>query len=309
MPFSAPNVVGISAASSTRSRSARARGAASRLRDVSRAVFARSSGSGLAMGSPWRSAAAGGAKRRIRYAPIAGSSSWCTAKEGYSSSTRKAPCSDNPRGREIPKPGDGVSGMPRRIRGLPLESPDGTWQEPRRASLAACGFDRSAGPERSAIPPGWGVVQPGCIAGRSRSGRDGGPGYPAPIPLDSGTPRDCVYRPLAACGETHVSAEAGEAQFLPVGPVLPVGARLTRRVREEPPPGELARVYFDRNATQNAAKRSGSAGAPTGRTGDRRTSPHRENWAAWVLPQAANPRASAARQRRFPALNAGRIRP
>ena len=56
------------------------------------------------------------------------------------------------------------------------------------------------------------------------------------------------------------------------------GARLTRRVREEPPPGELARVYFDRNATQNAAKRSGSAGM------DRRSN------AAWVSPQAVKAR-------------------
>ena len=54
------------------------------------------------------------------------------------------------------------------------------------------------------------------------------------------------------------------------------GARLTRRVREE------YRVYFDRNATQNGAKRSGSAGM------HRRSSPHRENWAAWVSPQAVN---------------------
>ena len=46
------------------------------------------------------------------------------------------------------------------------------------------------------------------------------------------------------------------------------GARLTRRVREE------YRVYFDRNATQNGAKRSGSAGM------------HRRSNAAWVLPQA-----------------------
>ena len=51
----------------------------------------------------------------------------------------------------------------------------------------------------------------------------------------------------AACGETHVSAEAG--QFSRWGR----GARLTRRVREEPPPGELARVYFDRNATMSGA--------------------------------------------------------
>ena len=59
-----------------------------------------------------------------------------------------------------------------------------------------------------------------------------------------------------------MSAEAG--QFSRWGR----GARLTRRVREE------YRVYFDRNATQNAAKRSGSAGM------DRRSN------AAWVLPQA-----------------------
>ena len=46
------------------------------------------------------------------------------------------------------------------------------------------------------------------------------------------------------------------------------GARPTRRVREE------YRVYFDRNATKNGAKRSGSGGM------DRRPN------AAWVLPQA-----------------------
>ena len=45
-----------------------------------------------------------------------------------------------------------------------------------------------------------------------------------------------------------------------MGPVLPVGARLTRRAREEPPPGELARTYFDRSATMSDAKRRGSAG-------------------------------------------------
>ena len=77
---------------------------------------------------------------------------------------------------------------------------------------------------------------------------------------------------LAAGGGTHVSAEAGQSSR------WGRGARLTRRVREEYP------VYFDRNATQNAAKRSGSAGM------DRRPSPHRENWAAWVSPQAARSR-------------------
>ena len=68
---------------------------------------------------------------------------------------------------------------------------------------------------------------------------------------------------LAAGGGTHVSAEAGQSSR------WGRGARLTRRVREEYP------VYFDRNATQNAAKRSGSAGM------DRRQN------AAWVSPQAA----------------------
>ena len=79
-----------------------------------------------------------------------------------------------------------------------------------------------------------------------------------------------MLQPLIACGETRVSAEVGQSSR------WGRGARLTRRVREE------YRVYFDRNATQNAAKRSGSAGM------DRRSSPHRENWAAWVLPQAVN---------------------
>ncbi len=73
-----------------------------------------------------------------------------------------------------------------------------------------------------------------------------------------------VRMALTAGGETHVSAEAG--QFSRWGR----GARLTRRVREE------YRVYSDRNATQNAAKRSGSAGM------DRRSN------AAWVLPQAVS---------------------
>ena len=50
---------------------------------------------------------------------------------------------------------------------------------------------------------------------------------------------------LTACGGTRVSAESGEAQF------LPVGVRLTRRVREE------YRVYSDRNATKSAAQRRG----------------------------------------------------
>ena len=39
-----------------------------------------------------------------------------------------------------------------------------------------------------------------------------------------------------------------------MGPVLPVGARLTRRVREE------YRVYSDRNATMSGAKRRGQPG-------------------------------------------------
>ena len=76
------------------------------------------------------------------------------------------------------------------------------------------------------------------------------------------------------------------------------GARLTRRVREEPPPGELARVYFDRNATHERREatrfsRDGSlaerrVGFTTGCLAGmhRRSSPHRENWAAWVSPQA-----------------------
>ncbi len=61
---------------------------------------------------------------------------------------------------------------------------------------------------------------------------------------------------LAACGETHVSAEAG--QFSRWGR----GARLTRRVREEPPPGELARVYFDRNAERSEAEWFSRDGSP-----------------------------------------------
>ena len=80
---------------------------------------------------------------------------------------------------------------------------------------------------------------------------------------------------LTACGGTRVSVESG--QFSRWGR----GARLTRRVREE------YRVYFDRNATQSAAKRRGSGGM------HRRSSPHRENWAAWVSPQAVRSRLRA----------------
>ena len=89
----------------------------------------------------------------------------------------------------------------------------------------------------------------------------------------SRTPRGFCHRLLTAGGETHVSAEVG--QFSRWGR----GARLTRRVREE------YRVYFDRNATQSAAKRRGSGGM------DRRSN------AAWVLPQAVKP---APRPRRVP---------
>ena len=79
-----------------------------------------------------------------------------------------------------------------------------------------------------------------------------------------------------------------------MGPVLPVGARLTRRAREEPPPGELARVYFDRSATQSPAKRGRSDGM------HRPSSPHRENWAAWVLPPAVRSSKPPSRPRRVP---------
>ena len=82
---------------------------------------------------------------------------------------------------------------------------------------------------------------------------------------DDEEPRQRQRRALTACGETRVSAEAG--QFSRWGR----GARLTRRVREE------YRVYFDRNATMSGAKRRGSAGM------DRRPN------AVWVSPQAANP--------------------
>ena len=102
------------------------------------------------------------------------------------------------------------------------------------------------------------MVRAGCIAGRAPTGRTGPPGF--------------CHRLLTACGETHVSAEVG--QFSRWGR----GARPTRRVREE------YLVYFDRNATQNGAKRSGSGGM------HRRPSPHRENWAAWVLPPAVEAR-------------------
>ena len=65
----------------------------------------------------------------------------------------------------------------------------------------------------------------------------------------------------------------------------------------------------------NDAKRSVSAGAPTGRTGDRRLSPHRENWAARLCRQAARPDLSAtdpgrtATRRQRPAENGVGRRP
>ena len=96
-----------------------------------------------------------------------------------------------------------------------------------------------------------------------------------------------MLQPLIACGETRVSAEVGQSSR------WGRGARLTRRVREE------YRVYFDRNATQNAAKRSGSAGM------DRRSSPHRENWAAWVLPQAVKDSSRTRRDEPAPELPTG----
>ena len=78
-------------------------------------------------------------------------------------------------------------------------------------------------------------------------------------------PGGCRWPPsswlLTACGETHVSAEAG--QFSRWGR----GARLTRRVREE------YRVYFDRNAERSEAEWFSRDGSPVE--------------AAWVLPQAA----------------------
>ena len=97
------------------------------------------------------------------------------------------------------------------------------------------------------------MVRAGCIAAR--------------------TPPGFCHRLLTACGETHVSAEVG--QFSRWGR----GARPTRRVREE------YLVYFDRNATKNGAKRSGSGGM------------HRRPNAAWVLPPAVKP---APRPRRVP---------
>ncbi len=91
------------------------------------------------------------------------------------------------------------------------------------------------------------------------------PRYPRlPVLICSGFVGAPGHGLLTACGETHVSAEVG--QFSRWGR----GARPTRRVREE------YRVYFDRNATKNGAKRSGSGGM------------HRRPNAAWVLPPAVS---------------------
>ncbi len=85
-------------------------------------------------------------------------------------------------------------------------------------------------------------------------------------------------RLLAAGGGTRVSAEAG--QFSRWGR----GARLTRRVREEPPPGELARVYSDRNATMSGAQRRGSAGMDRRLNAARVSSP--VVWPGWIAGRA-----------------------
>ena len=63
--------------------------------------------------------------------------------------------------------------------------------------------------------------------------------------VEAETVPELMDQDLAACGETHVSAETG--QFSRWGR----GARLTRRVRKE------YRVYFDRNATMSGAQRRG----------------------------------------------------
>ncbi len=79
-------------------------------------------------------------------------------------------------------------------------------------------------------------------------GPTGGPtGGPVNWPAVAGTAVLVRLALVTAGGGTRVSAEAG--QFSRWGR----GARLTRRVREEPPPGELARVHFDRNATMSGA--------------------------------------------------------
>ena len=102
-------------------------------------------------------------------------------------------------------------------------------------------------------------------------GQVGGPtGGPVNWPAVAGTAVLVRLSLVIAGGGTRVSAEAGQFSRWGRGPVLPVGVRLTRRVREEPPPGELARVYFDRSATMSGAQRRGSGGM------DRRPN------AAWV---------------------------
>ena len=120
------------------------------------------------------------------------------------------------------------------------------------------------------------VALGGCTA-RGLGTPASGPHSPPKAGGDAGprSKRPCPSRRLAACGETHLSAEAGQSSR------WGRGARLTRRVREEPPPGELARVYSDRNATMSGAKRRGSAGMD------------RQPNAAWVSPQAVSPRSSS----------------
>ena len=144
--------------------------------------------------------------------------------------------------------------------------------------------------EHAAVLPS--ASQPGIRSGVSRNGRRSHRG-------DRSRQKSAMTRPTTLQKLEAVSGKTGDRADSGGRPLNSLwwnpgerrerrGARLTRRVREEPPPGELARVYFDRNATPSAAKRQfsrwggGSAGM------HRRSSPHRENWAIWVSPQAVN---------------------
>ena len=191
----------------------------------------------------------------------------------------------------------------------------------RDASPAASGAGREPRADPGAEGTGGGVTRPPSLLARaSGAGRE-----PRADPGAEGTgggvtrppsllARECrVTLPTGCWAGRQVPGRSAGRLFMRAASSLwwnpgerreRGGARLTRRVREEPPPGELARVYFDRNATQSAAKRRGSAGM------HRRSSPHRENWAAWVSPQAARPiSASRSSQRARTPRRSSRVRP
>ena len=185
-------------------------------------------------------------------------------------------------------------------------------------------FDRNAtmsGAQRRG-QPGWIAGRTPRGFHHRLFGRDGSPAEPPPGELGrAGSTTGCLAgmdrrpSPHRENWAARVSSPAVWPGWNPGERRGRRGARLTRRVRKE------YRVYFDRNATMSGAQRRGQPGWIAGRTPrgfhhrlfgrdgspaepppgelgrvgfttgcsagmDRRASPHRENWAAWVSPPA-----------------------